>query len=38
MTRLVKKTGSRIVRWYMRRSEQQKARGRWYNVDHCGVH
>ncbi len=38
MTKLVKSTGWRVVRWCERLVEQKKAQGHWYDVDHCGVH
>jgi hypothetical protein len=37
MTTLMKKTGSRMARWFTRLSEQRKSRSRWYDVEHCGM-
>jgi hypothetical protein len=37
MATLMKKTGSRMARWFKKLSEQRDSRPRWYDVDHCGM-
>jgi hypothetical protein len=37
MAALVKKTGSRVVRWVKQFTQKNKTPYRWYEVDHCGM-
>jgi hypothetical protein len=37
VTTLMKKTSSRMARWFSKLSEQKKSRTRWYDVDCCGM-
>ena len=37
MTTKIHNARSRMVRWFRRLAEQRKTRGRWYDVDHCGM-
>jgi len=37
MTKVVKKTHSRMARWFKQMTEKNKTPYRWYEVDHCGI-
>jgi hypothetical protein len=37
MTTMMKKTGSRMFRWFKEFSEKNRSESRWYDVDHCGM-
>jgi hypothetical protein len=37
MSKSLKKTGTRMARWFTRLTQANKAKVRWYEVDHCGM-